>query len=96
MPAAGGSGTKLFDSPRGCGRINHKTWSNSDLSVFVLECQETDGPRRLVVVNIDGRIVRNLTTGHIQPSDPVLSPDGTSIAFCGTISDSSRRVARSS
>ncbi len=89
MPAAGGTGRLLFTSPAGCGRINHKSWSPTDLSVFVLECQVGRGPRRLVVVDVDGNIVRELNAGGFQPSDPTVSPDGTMVAFCGTLSDSS-------
>ena len=89
MPAAGGSGRLLFNSPPGCGRINHKSWSRTDMSVLVLECQVEAGPRRLVVVDVNGTIIRELDTGRVQPSDPTISPDGTTIAFCGTLSDSS-------
>ncbi len=89
MPAAGGNGRLLFDSPAGCGRISHKAWSPTDQSVFVLECQPSDGPRELVVVDIDGTVVRKLDTSDLQPSDPAISPDGKTIAFCGTLSDTS-------
>lgn len=89
MPAAGGKGRLLFDSPAGCGRISHKSWSPTDLSTFVLECQPAKGRRELIVVDIDGTVVRKLDTGDLQPSDPTISPDGTTIAFCGTLSDTS-------
>ena len=42
-----------------------------------------------MVVDIDGAIIRELDTGGVQPSDPTISPDGTTVAFCGTLSDSS-------
>ncbi|MGB7983481.1 MAG: Hsp70 family protein [Candidatus Nanopelagicales bacterium] len=84
MPAAGGTGQRLFDSPEGCGKIHHASWSPTDLAVFALECQLGSGPRRIAVVDLDGpdgTIARELDTGPLQPSDPTISPDGATVAF---------------
>jgi actin-like ATPase involved in cell morphogenesis len=83
MAAAGGKGRLLFRSPKGCGTIAHASWSPTDLSTFVLECQVGEGPKRLVVVRIDGSIVVELDTGQKQSADPSISPDGTDVAFWG-------------
>ena len=50
---------------------------------FVLECQIADGAKRLVVVRIDGSVIKELDTGHKQSADPTISPDGTEVAFWG-------------
>lgn len=80
-PATGGDGRLLFVSPADCGKILHASWSSARLSEFVLECQQADSPTQLLVVDIDGTVVRRLDTGSLHPADPTISPDGASVAF---------------
>jgi len=83
MAASGGQDRLLFKSPEGCGAIRHASWSPTDLATFVLECQTPDGPKRLMLVRIDGSVVTQLDTGQKQSADPTISPDGTEVAFWG-------------
>ena len=81
MSSAGKDNRQLFKSPAGCGTIRHASWSPINLSTFVLECQQDSSSSQLVVVNIDGQIVRPLETKGLHASDPTISPDGRSVVF---------------
>ncbi|HET9650146.1 MAG TPA: Hsp70 family protein [Microlunatus sp.] len=85
MPANGGKGQLLFTAPGSCGNIRHASWSPTDLAIMVLECQVGDtGPKRLMVVRIDGTVEHELNTGQKNAADPTISPDGTEVAFWGS------------
>ena len=88
ISAAGGQNRRLFAAPKTCGRILHASWSSTDLSIFVLECQKPKSSSRLLVVNIDGTVVHELDTDGMHAADPTISPDGKSVAFSASKSAS--------
>lgn len=88
MPASGGAGRLLFHSPDGCGKIQHASWSPTDLSTFVLECQTNRTLGHRLVVVTDGELVQELDTGQRRSFDPTISPDGKMVTFVGSQLDS--------
>lgn len=79
--APDGTGERpLFDAPPGCGQIGHASWNPIDPQLIVLQCI-TGSRDRLVVANLAGQIVRELTTPWPWVDDPAVSSDGTKVAF---------------
>ena len=83
--AADGTGDRpLFDRlPSGCDAPGHVSLSPVDENILVLQCNPKSGPSRLMVMTIDGDLVRNLPTGHVSVDDPSISPDGRTVAYLG-------------
>ena len=81
--AADGTGDRpLFDRlPAGCDAPGHVSLSPVDENILVLQCNPKSGPTRLMVMTIEGDLVRNLPTGHVSVDDPSISPDGRTVAF---------------
>jgi Tol biopolymer transport system component len=81
--AADGSGDRpLIESwPRGCGNITRASWSPADQSVMIIECRAMGRPDRLLVIKLDGTVVRELKTGQPRIEDPMISPDGRTVAY---------------
>ena len=82
MAADGSNNRALFKKrPRGCATILHASWSPTDLSTLVISCRTNDGANALMVVRIDGTVIRVLDTRASRADDPAVSPDGTLVAY---------------
>jgi Tol biopolymer transport system component len=83
--AADGSGDRalLASPPRGCSRIVRASWSPADQSIMVVQCQVAGRRDGLVVIRLDGTVVRTLATGLQRIEDPMISPDGRTVAYWG-------------
>jgi hypothetical protein len=81
--AADGSGDRPLIRPRGrrCGAITRASWSPADQSIMVVQCRAEERPDRLLVIKLDGTVVRELKTGLPRIEDPMISPDGHTVAY---------------
>jgi Tol biopolymer transport system component len=81
--AVDGTGDRqLFDGlPSRCDAIGHVSWSRVDPTVLVIRCTSAEGPARLMVIDLTGAVIRNLEGGHKKLDDPVISPDGRTVAY---------------
>ena len=81
--AADGSGDRALIKPpsKGCGQITRVSWSPADQSIMVIECRTKGRPDRLFVIKLDGTVVRELKTGQPRIEDPMISPDGHTVAY---------------
>ncbi len=78
----GGGDRRLFDRlPDGCDAAGHAAWSPVEANVIVVECVPRSGADRLLVVDLAGRLVRELDTGRLRVEDPTISPDGRTVAY---------------
>ena len=81
MAADGSGDRRLIASPTGCGQIVRASWSPADQSIMVVECR-ADGRRdRLLVIKLDGTVVRELQADQPRIEDPMISPDGRTVAY---------------
>jgi hypothetical protein len=80
---ADGSGDRalITSQPRGCGEITRASWSPADESIMVVECRAERRPDRLLVIKLDGTVVRELKAGAPRVEDPTISPDGQTVAY---------------
>jgi Tol biopolymer transport system component len=82
MAADGSGDRKLFDrDPGGCDKVHHAAWSQSDPKVILIACQVSETKLRLLVVGIDGKLIRRLDTGLHIVNDATLSPDGQTVLY---------------
>jgi Tol biopolymer transport system component len=83
--AADGSGDRLLIKSQrgGCGEITRASWSPVDESIMVVECRAANRPDRLLVIKLDGTLIRELRTGVPRVEDPTISPDGQTVAYWG-------------
>lgn len=82
MAADGSGDRKLFDrDPGGCERVHHAAWSQSDPKVILIACLVSEIKMRLLVVGIDGKLIRRLDTGPHIVNDATLSPDGQTVLY---------------
>jgi TolB protein len=81
--AADGSGDRSLIKPqqRNCGEITRASWSPADESIMVVECRAEDRPDRLLVIKLDGTVIRELRTDARRVEDPTISPDGRTVAY---------------
>ena len=81
--AVDGSGDRALikSPPKSCGQITRASWSPADQSIMVVECRATGRPDRLLVIKLDGTVVRELRTGQRRIEDPAISPDGRTVAY---------------
>ena len=84
--AADGSGDRplIKSQGRGCGEITRASWSPVDESIMVVECRAEDRPDRLLVIKLDGTVIRELKTGVPRVEDPTIAPDGQTVAYWAT------------
>lgn len=84
--AVDGSGDRaLFKTPPdGCEGIRHMSWSQTDPSRMVVDCATAGGADVLMVIDLEGRVVRELPTATERIGDPTVSPDGRLVAFWGS------------
>jgi molecular chaperone DnaK len=82
MAADGSGDRKLFNrDPAGCARVEHASWSLADPSVLLISCRVSKTKVTLLVVGIDGSLIRRLDTGVQIVRDATLSPDGQTVLY---------------
>ncbi len=81
--AADGTGDRRLIGSRlkGCGEITRASWSPADQSIMVVECRAEDRSDRLLVIKLDGTVVRQLKTDERRVEDPMISPDGRTVTY---------------
>lgn len=73
---------QLFDGlPIGCDEIGHVSWNRVDPTTLVIRCTSSAGPDRLMVIDLNGAVRQMLDDPHTHLDDPVISPDGLSVAY---------------
>ncbi len=80
---ADGTGDRVLfaEHPGGCGTIGHVSWNRADQNILVLRCRTDSDRSRLLVIDLEGELIRRLDTGNRKLDDPAISPDGTQVAF---------------
>jgi hypothetical protein len=82
MAADSSGDRKLFDrDPGGCERVHHAAWSQSDPKMILIACLVSETKMKLLVVGIDGKLIRRLDTGFHIVNDATLSPDGQTVLY---------------
>jgi WD40 repeat protein len=81
--AADGTGDRDFIlRPRSrCKYVEHLAWSRTDPRVLAVVCSGEQGSSTIVLANVDGTIIRKLTSGQDHADDPSFSPDGRRITY---------------
>ncbi len=84
--AVDGSGDRVVvAAPAGCATMRQASWNPTDLSVIVVSCKAVPGDR-LLVMTLDGAVLREIETGQPRVEDATISPDGTRIAYWASAS----------
>lgn len=88
--ASDGSGERdLADrEPAGCDDVAGASWSQADPSTMVISCRVGKGSFRMLVVDVDGRLVRRLDAGSKRFDDVTVSPDGQTVLYWASDSSS--------
>ena len=83
--ATDGSGDRpLFETPvAGCGAPSRPAWNPAEPTQLAITCNDDPAATALLLVTLDGAVVRTLETGLPVVDDLTFSPDGTSVAFWG-------------
>ena len=82
MASDGSGDRKLFNrDPAGCDNVAHASWSLTDSNVILLTCQLSKGKFGLLVVGLDGRLIRRLDAGKKVIGDAGISPDGQTVLY---------------
>jgi hypothetical protein len=82
MAADGSGDRKLFNQdPAGCDHVDHASWSLKDPSVLAISCRISTNKRTLMVIGMNGKLIRRLDAGADVIGDLSLSPDGQTIAY---------------
>lgn len=82
MAVDGSGDRKLFNrDPAGCARVEHASWSLADPNVLLISCRVSRTKVSLLVVGMDGRLIRRLDTGAQIVRDATLSPDGQTVLY---------------
>jgi actin-like ATPase involved in cell morphogenesis len=84
VKAADGTGEdrKLFDrDPAGCDNVEQATWSVADPNVMLIDCRVSKRRDALLMVGMDGLLIRRLDFGDRIINDVSLSPDGQTALF---------------
>jgi len=81
--AADGSGDRrlIASQPKGCGQITRASWSPADQSIMLVECRAAGRSDKLLVIKLDGTVIRQLKTQQARIEDPMISPDGRTVAY---------------
>jgi hypothetical protein len=81
--AADGSGDReLFNrDPAGCDSVAHASWSLTDPNVILITCQLSKNNFGLLVVGMDGRLIRRLDAEKTKIGDAGISPDGQTVLY---------------
>ena len=82
MAADGSGDRKLFNGdPAGCDYVAHASWSLTDPNVILLTCQLSKNNFGLLVVGMDGRLIRRLDPERTKIGDAGISPDGQTVLY---------------
>jgi Tol biopolymer transport system component len=82
MAGDGSGDRKLFNrDPAGCRRVEHASWSLADPNVILTSCRVSKSKVTLLLVGMDGRLIRRLDTGTGIVGDATLSPDGQTVLY---------------
>ena len=82
MAANGSEDRRLFNrDPAGCDEVQSTSWSLTDPNVMVIGCRISKNKVTLLVVGMDGRLIRRLDAGKDVASDFAISPDGQTVLF---------------
>jgi WD40-like Beta Propeller Repeat len=82
MAADGSGDRKLFDrDPAGCENVVHASWSLTDPNVILITCQLSKNNFSLLVVGMDGRLIRRLDAEKTKIGDAGISPDGQTVLY---------------
>ncbi len=81
--ASDGSGDRqLFTSvPAGCTYVLHAAWNRADPSVMLITCQLTKSTLSLLVIDQQGKLIRQLDTQMKIIGDFSVSPDGKRVVY---------------
>ena len=81
--AANGSGDReLFNrDPAGCDNVAHASWSLTDPNVILITCQLSKNRFGLLVVGMDGKLIRRLDAEKTKIGDAGISPDGRNVLY---------------
>jgi WD40-like Beta Propeller Repeat len=82
MAADGSGDRKLFNQdPAGCDHVDFASWSLADPSVLAISCRISMNKRTLMLIGMNGKLIRRLDAGANVIGDLSLSPDGQTIAY---------------
>ncbi len=85
MAADGSGDRKLFNrDPAGCDNVAHASWSLTDQNVILITCRISKSKFNLLVIGLDGRLIRRLDAGKKVIGDAGISPDGQTVLYWGS------------
>ena len=81
--AADGTGDRaLLDAPpKGCGAVEHASWSQTEPDQLLVQCVPEKKVNELMVIQLNGTVVRRLKIEQERIDDPSLSADGQTVLF---------------
>ena len=81
--ASDGSGDRaLFNrDPGGCETVAHASWSLRKPNEMVIGCRVSKSRQTLLIVGLDGRLIRRLDIGDQRIGDISVSPDGETVLY---------------
>ena len=85
MAADGSGDRRLFNGdPAGCLKVARASWSQADPNLLVISCEVGEDNVALLVVGMDGRLIRRLDAGTDIVGEFALSPDGQTVVYSAT------------
>lgn len=66
--------------PSGCSKVVHASWNRLNPVTLLVSCEADNGTDSLMVVDLDGKVIRKLRTGT-RLGDFSVSPDGRTVVF---------------
>jgi hypothetical protein len=81
--ASDGSGDRqLFNAaPADCDNVGHASWSLTDPNALLITCQFSRNKFGLLVVGLDGKLIRRLDAEENIIGDAGISPDGQTVLY---------------
>lgn len=81
--ASDGTGDRtLFNrDPAGCDNVAHASWSLTDPNLILITCAFSRNKFGLLVVAMDGRLIRRLDAEETKIGDAGISPDGQTVLY---------------
>lgn len=78
-----GSGDRLLidRAPAGCDSILHASWNRADPNALLISCQGRTVSTALLLIDLQGTLIRRLETGRKLIGDFSVSPDGRTAAY---------------
>jgi hypothetical protein len=82
MASDGSRDRKLFSrDPAGCENVAHASWSLTDPNVILITCELSRNKFGLLVVEMDGTLIRRLDVEETKIGDAGISPDGQTVLY---------------